>query len=82
VQSNQELLFPRRSAIVNGLLGRGWIGRVIGAYAEGAGIPVETASVFFEQYLRESKSSLDALAPKRGLMVRRDLARRIESSTL
>jgi len=81
VQSNQELLFPRRSAIVNGLLGRGWIGRVIGAYAEGAGIPVETARAFFEQYLRESRSSLDALAPKRGLMVRRDLARRIESST-
>jgi glycosyltransferase involved in cell wall biosynthesis len=81
VQSNQELLFPRRNAIVNGLLGRGWIGRVIGAYAEGAGIPVETARVFFEQYLRESRSSLDPLAPKRGLMVRRDLARRIEAST-
>jgi len=81
VQSNQELLFPRRSAIVNGLLGRGWIGRVIGAYAEGARIPVETATVFFEQYLRESMSSLDPLAPKRHLMVRRDLARRIESST-
>jgi hypothetical protein len=66
---------------VNGLLGRGWIGRVIGAYAERAGIPVETAKVFFEQYVRESKSSLDALAPKRVLMVRLDLARRIESST-
>jgi glycosyltransferase involved in cell wall biosynthesis len=81
VQSNQELLFPRRSAIVNGILGKGWIGRVIGAYAQGAGIPVESAGAFFEQYLRESRSSLDPLAPKRGLMVRRDLARRIESST-
>jgi glycosyltransferase involved in cell wall biosynthesis len=81
VQSNQELLFPRRSAIVNGILGGGWIGRVVGAYAEGAGIPVETARAHFEQYLSESRSSLDPLAPKRGLMVRRDLARRIESST-
>jgi hypothetical protein len=81
VQSNQELLFPRRGAIVNGLLGRGWTGRVIAAYAEGAGIPGETATTFFEQYLKESRSSVDPLAPKRGLMVRRDLARRIEAST-
>jgi glycosyltransferase involved in cell wall biosynthesis len=80
VQSNQELLVPRRTAIVDGLSGKGWIGGVIGAYAEGAGIPAETAGKFFEQYLKDSSSSLGPLAPRRGFQVRRDLARRVVMS--
>jgi hypothetical protein len=80
VQSSQELLFPRRTAIVDGLSGKGWIGGVIGAYAEGAGIPAETAREFFEQYLKDSSSSLGPLAPRRGFQVRRDLARRVVTS--
>jgi thiamine kinase-like enzyme len=80
VQSNQELLLPRRTAIVDGLSGKGWIGGVIGAYAEGAGIPAETAGEFFEQYLKDSSSSLNPLGPRRGFQVRRDLARRVVTS--
>jgi glycosyltransferase involved in cell wall biosynthesis len=80
VQSSQELLFPRRTAIVDGLSGKGWIGGVIGAYAEGAGIPAETAGEFFGQYLKDSSSSLGPLAPRRGFQVRRDLARRVVTS--
>ena len=80
VQSNQELLLPRRSAIVSGLAGKGWIGKAISAYAAGAEIPVESAGKFFERYLIDSRSSLDPLAPRRGVQVRRDLARRIVTS--
>jgi glycosyltransferase involved in cell wall biosynthesis len=79
VQSNQELLLPRRSAIVNGLSGKGWIGKAIRAYAAGAEIPAESAGEFFERYLIDSRSSLDPLAPRRGVQVRRDLARRIKT---
>ena len=79
VQSNQELLLPRRSAIVDGLSGKGWIGKAIRAYAAGAEIPAESAGEFFERYLIDSRSSLDPLAPRRGVQVRRDLARRVKA---
>jgi glycosyltransferase involved in cell wall biosynthesis len=81
VQSNQELLLPRRNTIVNGISGRGWIGRAIRAYADGAGIPEDSAGEFFERYLRDSRASLDPLAPRRGVMVRRDLAQRLRASS-
>jgi hypothetical protein len=82
VQSNQELLLPGRKMIVNGLSGRGWIGRAIRAYADGAGIPEESAGEFFERYLRDSRATLDPLGPRRGVMVRRDLARRLRASSV
>jgi hypothetical protein len=80
VQSNQELFMPRRGAIVKGLSGRGWIGRAIRAYADGAGISAQSAEPFFRRYLNESRASLDPLVPQRALRVRQDLARRISAS--
>jgi len=79
VQANHELRFPPRGAIVNGLVGRGWIGRAIKAYAEGAEIQPDTARQFFRQYLKDSHASLDPLASRRALRARRDLARRTAS---
>jgi glycosyltransferase involved in cell wall biosynthesis len=81
VQSNHELRFPPRGAIVNGLVGRGWIGRAIRAYADGAEVPPEHAGKYFRSYLEETRASLDPLASRRALRARRDLARRIGSRT-
>jgi glycosyltransferase involved in cell wall biosynthesis len=77
VQSNHELRFPPRTAIMKGLQGRGWIGRAIRSYAEGAEIPPDSARPFFQQYLEESHASLDPVASRRALRARQDLARRI-----
>jgi hypothetical protein len=38
-QSNQELPFPRGSAIVNGIVGRGWIGRSSALKQRALGFP-------------------------------------------
>jgi hypothetical protein len=80
VQSNHELWFPQRRSIVNGLEGRGWIGRAIRAYAEGAGIAADPARQFFLQYLEDTRASLDPVASRRAVRARRDLARRLNEN--
>jgi glycosyltransferase involved in cell wall biosynthesis len=81
VQSNHELWFPQRRSIVNGLAGRGWIGRAIRAYADGAGIAADPTRQFFLQYLEDTRLSLDPVASRRAVRARQDLAHRLNENS-
>ncbi|MBI4261130.1 MAG: phosphotransferase [Actinobacteria bacterium] len=53
---------PSRTAIVDGLRGRGWVGRALRAHAEGAGLPPEGAGEALAAYLRSSRAVVDPAA--------------------
>lgn len=77
VQSNSELRRPTKHAILEGLRLRGWVGRVVGAYAEGAQVDVRQADGFLREYIRVSAKELDLAAPGRGVRVRTKLSSRL-----
>ena len=77
VQSNSELRRPTKAAILDGLRLRGWVGRVIGAYAAGAETEARESRHFLREYLRDSARKLDLEAPPRGARVRSKLLRRL-----
>lgn len=54
VHSFATLGRPSGEEILDGLAGKGWIGAVIQAYAEGAGIPAASAAPFLARYLERS----------------------------
>ncbi|HYZ78718.1 MAG TPA: hypothetical protein VE596_15240 [Gaiellaceae bacterium] len=54
VHSFATLGRPRGEEILDGLAGKGWIGAVIGAYAEGAGVPAASAAPLLARYLEWS----------------------------
>jgi hypothetical protein len=51
VQSFATLGYPRGEEILDGLAGKGWIGAVVQAYAEGAGVPAASAAPLLARYL-------------------------------
>jgi thymidylate kinase len=59
VQSHALLGRPRHRTLLAGLRGDGWVGRVLRAYAEAAGIRPEAAGAAFGSYLRVSTAALD-----------------------
>ena len=77
VQSNSELRRPTKTAILDGLRLRGWVGHAIGAYAAGAEIDAREGEHFLRAYLRDSASNLDLEAPPRGARVRSKLMSRL-----
>ena len=54
VHSFTTLGRPRGREILDGLAGKGWIGAVIHAYAEGAGVPAASAPKLLARYLESS----------------------------
>ena len=70
IQANSELRRPLRRTIVDGVAGRGWVGEIIGAYADGAEIDARESEHFLREYLRISLATLDTEAPARGARVR------------
>lgn len=59
IQSHTLLGRPSRQALLEGFgHGRGWVGRAVHAYAQGAGLPVEEASVQLKSYLRGIEARL------------------------
>jgi hypothetical protein len=54
VHSFSALGRPRGEEILDGLAGKGWIGAVIRAYAEGAGVPAASAAPHLVRYLEWS----------------------------
>jgi hypothetical protein len=54
VRSFATLGRPHGEEILDGLAGKGWIGAVIHAYAEGAGVPAASAPLQLAQYLESS----------------------------
>jgi hypothetical protein len=68
---------PTKAAILEGIRLRGWVGRVIGAYAAGAEIDARESRHFLREYLRDSARKLDLEAPRRGVRVRSKLQRRL-----
>lgn len=78
VQSNSELRRPGRQAILDGLDGKGWVGTVIRAYADGSQVDVAESKRMLAGYLHVSRERLDPGAPRRGARVRARL--RVELS--
>jgi hypothetical protein len=54
VHSFATLGRPRGEEILDGLIGKGWIGAAILAYAEGAGVPAASAPKLLARYLESS----------------------------
>ena len=54
IHSFARLGRPRGEEILDGLAGKGWIGAAIRAYAEGAGVPPDSASPLLARYLESS----------------------------
>jgi hypothetical protein len=54
VHSFAALRRPSGEEILDGLAGKGWIGSVIHAYAEGAGVPPDSAAPLLARYLESS----------------------------
>jgi hypothetical protein len=79
VQSCVELRRPTKRAVVEGLNLRGWVGRSLSAYAEGAGLDPGMAKGLFEEYLRYSAGRVSPSAPPRALGMRRKLLRLFRS---
>jgi Phosphotransferase enzyme family len=77
VQSNSELRRPSKTAILDGLRLKGWVGHAIGAYAAGAETDARDCKRFLRAYLHESARKLDLEAPPRGARVRSKLLRRL-----
>lgn len=60
-QSHVLLGRPRARTIARGLRGRGWVGRVLVAYADGAGLDPAGARAAFRGYLRASLTAAEQL---------------------
>jgi hypothetical protein len=54
VHSFATLGRPRGEEILDGLVGKGWIGAAIRAYAEGAGVPADSAPKLLARYLESN----------------------------
>jgi hypothetical protein len=54
VRSFATLGRPRGEEILDGLAGKGWLGALIHAYAEGAGVPAASASPLLARYLESN----------------------------
>jgi hypothetical protein len=80
VQSNSELHRPSARSIIYGLHRNGWIGGVIAAYAEGAGLDVRMAPPSLRAYLETTASEIEPGAPGRSSRVRVHLMRILASS--
>jgi hypothetical protein len=81
VQAHVLLGRPSGGALVAGFTeGRGWVGRVVQAYADGAQVPAADASQSLRWYLRTVYSRLRPLAPgeRAGLHIRRRLLEQLE----
>ena len=81
VQSHVLLGQPSGRAVIEGFTsGRGWIGRVLQAYADGAGLPGTDVSQYLRSYLRTVYSRLRPLAPgeRAGYDVRQRLLEQLE----
>ena len=72
VHSFATLGRPHGAEILDGLAGKGWIGAVIRAYAEGAGVPPDSAPPLLARYLESSidpaRRAPDARAVHRRLL--------------
>jgi hypothetical protein len=74
VQAHAFLGRPGRDELLRGIRGDGWIGRVIAAYADGAGVPLSLADVSFERYLSHtSRAPTMRDMSARSIRVRHDL---------
>ncbi len=75
VQAHALLGRPSRPAILRGLRGRGWTGRVIEAYSSAAGVPSGDARKHLIDYLGASQENLrlDKADGRAGLRARRAL---------
>jgi hypothetical protein len=80
VQSNSELRRPRKRAIIDGLMPRGWVGATVEAYSTGSGIDIFEARHLLARYLAVSGAMLDPDAPGRGTRVRDKLTMLLEAS--
>lgn len=76
VQGHALLGRPRAGELADGLAGRGWVGRVLSAYAQGAGVAVGDAREHLGPYLRDSTRHLDSTDAdgRKGLAARAALA--------
>lgn len=75
VQGHALLGHPSANTLLKGLLGRGWAGLALRAYAEGADSEIEDAHEHFLGYLERSEDSVDTSRPegRRALVARRRL---------
>jgi hypothetical protein len=76
VQGHALLGRPRAEELVAGLAGRGWVGRALSAYAQGAGLSPDVAREHLGPYLRDSTRYLDSTDAdgRKGLAARATLA--------
>jgi hypothetical protein len=81
VQGHVLLGRPSGRAVIEGVTdGRGWIGRAVKAYADGARLPATDASRYLRWYLRTVYARLRPLAPgeRTGFHIRRRLLEQLE----
>lgn len=81
VLAHLNLERPSQRALLAGLEGKGWVGRVIAAYAEGAQLHSENARERLISYLGSSSESLNAATPagRAGLRGREKLLQSLEA---
>jgi thymidylate kinase len=60
VQSHALLGRPSARDVIEGVHGRGWVGRLVLAYGEAAGVPVAQAGTLLISYLQLSRGNLTA----------------------
>ena len=82
VQSHSLLGRPRADAIVDGLHGRGWVGRNLRAYAAAAGVELEMARHYLATYLERSMPAAEATKSdaRRERAARRALLERLDAT--
>lgn len=83
VQSHALLGRPSGQAILDGLRGRGWVGRNLAAYATAAGLEPEMAGDHLAGYLHASMPAADIARSdaRRGRAARRALLERLAATT-
>jgi thymidylate kinase len=84
VQSCALLGRPSTRSVRTGLYGRGWVGSVINAYSEAAGLASDSSTDALVNYLRESLDACDVNTRegRRGIRVRRELLAALERERL
>jgi hypothetical protein len=82
VQAHALLGKPDADAIVDGLRGKGWVGKAVNAYADAAGLDRGSARMALIDYLRVSHDNLDPAAANAAaaLKVRDSLLKRVEET--
>ncbi len=75
VQSHALLGYPTRGRLIEGLKGKGWVGRALKSYCEGAEAPPGEAYGIMLDYLEESarKLNVEAADGRKGLKARQRL---------